>query len=1377
MLTHLQRTNPDRVSGILLCALFLTCQSLSADEKPEFSNTQAGTPLSAEEATARITVPDGFKVSLFAGEPDVQQPISITIDERGRLWVAENYTYAEAAVNFDTRFHDRIVILEDTDNDGRFDKRNVFWDSAQRLTSVEVGFGGVWVLAAPQLLFIPDYDRDDVPDGPPVVILDGWNDGAVRHNIVNGLKWGPDGWLYGRHGILANSLVGRPGATASQRTKLNCCIWRYHPTRETFEVVAHGTTNSWGFDYDQHGQMFFINTVIGHLWHLVPGAHYRRMYGADFNPHIYEYIDQCADHVHWDTGEKWSDIRSGISDTTSAAGGGHAHSGLMIYQGNNWPEPFRHRMYTINFHGRRINSDTLERHGSGYVANHADDVLFANNHWFRGLDLITGPDGGVFVADWSDIGECHENDGVHRTSGRIYKVTYGNPNPDEPGDLSRLTHSDLVRLQTHPNAWQARTARRLLQERTAAGDDMSPIRPALINLFEKSSDDITKLRAMWCLHAIGATDDAWLLQQLTDRNEHVRVWAIRLLNDSGHTGPETVTRLDHLAQSETSGLVRLYLAAALQRLQPQDRWGIASALARRVEDAADKQLALMIWYGIETAVPEDSQMAINFAEISQIPLIRRHIVRRLTGDLESRPEPVNQLLQLIGSRGEAKFQVDVLRGMNDALRGWRRAPTPKAWSRTAAIVLTSSSESVRREARQLGVVFGDGQAVDALRKIAADVKADTESRRSALRSLINENVTEVLPLLKQLFNDSAMVNDVIAGFAAFDDADIPRLVLDRYGRLDPEGRAIAIDSLSSRPSFAAVLLAAVNDGRISATDISAYHARQIRSFQQPTLLAELDRLWGAVRETSADKRSLIAQLQLRLSPDHLAAADPSRGRLLFRKACSSCHVLYGDGGRIGPDLTGANRHNLNYLLENIIDPGASVSKGFQVSTIALHDGRVMTGVVVESSDRVVTVQTQKERLVISRDNIAEIVPQDSSLMPDGLLTQLSAEQICDLFSYVMTTSQVPLPAELPSDRFVTSALTPFWNSSRIHEPLFFIQKDDTSRPSASLMFLPDKIFLVTGATGDTTYESGRDYVYNRDTNSLSLPEGSHIPFTSQEQLYPLMTSDLPKIRRQQGDQTRGIFFDNAAGYHNLQVVVSYEYASGQWRGPVPTFAGDKLPRLMYKLRNQEDVRIVLCGDSISAGYNASKFTGAEPGCPAYGELVAFSLKKRFGSDVTFTNHAVGGWNAARGLQQVNEDRVGDQKPDLVIVAFGMNDVFSRDATTFQQHVKGLMTSIRERSPGTEFILVSSMLGNVEWGMPMEQFYLYRHALQELCGEGVVLADLTAIWEELLKRKTFYDLTGNGVNHPNDFGHRVYAQTILSLLVPAPGNDIAPAAGN
>ncbi|MDQ3624917.1 MAG: hypothetical protein M3463_20960, partial [Verrucomicrobiota bacterium] len=297
--------------AVVAFALLHTPFARAADFPVPFNTEKSASgPMPAQQAAATMKVPPGFHVTLFAAEPDVQQPIALATDTRGRLWVAECYTYAESKVNFETKLRDRIVILEDTDQDGRFDTRKVFWDQGQRLTSVELGFGGAWVTCAPQLLFIPDRNGDDIPDGEPEVKLDGFDGDRIRHTLVNGLRWGPDGWLYGRHGIQATSFVGAPGTPGDQRHKLNCGIWRYHPTRKTFEVVASGTTNPWGMDWNEFGEPFFVNTVIGHFWHVIPGAHYKPMYGEDLNTQVYELIDQCADHYHFDTGQGWTKSRA-----------------------------------------------------------------------------------------------------------------------------------------------------------------------------------------------------------------------------------------------------------------------------------------------------------------------------------------------------------------------------------------------------------------------------------------------------------------------------------------------------------------------------------------------------------------------------------------------------------------------------------------------------------------------------------------------------------------------------------------------------------------------------------------------------------------------------------------------------------------------------------------------------------------------------------------------------------------------------------------------------------------------------------------------------------------------------------------------------------
>jgi acyl-CoA thioesterase-1 len=350
------------------------------------------------------------------------------------------------------------------------------------------------------------------------------------------------------------------------------------------------------------------------------------------------------------------------------------------------------------------------------------------------------------------------------------------------------------------------------------------------------------------------------------------------------------------------------------------------------------------------------------------------------------------------------------------------------------------------------------------------------------------------------------------------------------------------------------------------------------------------------------------------------------------------------------------------------------------------------------------------------------------------------------------------------DEFIATALTPFWRATEIREPLFFIRGTHGETPKCQLLFKPKEVLAVRSATRDKTFEARKDYVVDLVTGTIELPTGSRISVTTYEQMYPLMTSKLPKIARQGGDRTRGIFFGEGAVYHNLQVEVTYRFEPGQWKGPTPKYAGKSLPKTEAKLKAKQPVTLMLCGDSISAGANASLLTKAPPGCPDYGKLTSLALEHHFGSKVTFINHAVGGWTSGNGLQQAKDQHVGKTKPDLVVIAFGMNDVFQRNVAVYEANIRGLMEAIRADAPDAEFILVASMLGNAEWGMPMEQFRLYRDALAKLCGPGVVLADMTSMWEALLKRKRFYDLTGNGVNHPNDFGHCVYAQTLLALLI-------------
>jgi putative membrane-bound dehydrogenase-like protein len=613
-----------------LVAIVATAEPPSLPPGVTNSQKAGDEPPSPKESLAKITLPPGFHAQLFAAEPDVMQPIAIEFDDRGRLWVAECFAYPQwdKKNGVTNPTPDRILIFNDKNGDGIADERKVFLDKGRLITSVLPGFGGVWVLSVPELLFYPDANGDDIPDGPPVAHLDGWTPNA-RHNFVNGLAWGPDGWLYGRHGITTNSFVGKPGAPDSERLLLNCSIWRYHPVTQKFEVVCRGTTNPWGLDWDENGQAFFSNNVIGHFWHVIPGAFYKRMFGEHFNPNLYELMESCSDHLHW-AGAKWQEARGGA--THDALGGGHSHCGLMIYLGDNFPREWRGRAFMGNTHGNRTLFDTIERKGAGYTAKHGGNFLMANDPWFRSTAQYYGPDGGVFVTDWSDLGECHDHDGSHRTSGRIYKVNYGIKTTTAtaaPLDLAKQSDADLIKLLGHANEWQRRHAQRLLQERAAAGKLAKATPAALLKALNSAKSRHDKLRALWACWVTGAIAKEEAGKFLASADEHERWWAIRLLTEDNAPSAWALATFARMAKNDSSAFVRLGLASALQRIQLADRWPIAEALLSRAEDAADKDLPLLIWYGIEPAVAENPARAAALLAKCQIPQVRQFITRRL----------------------------------------------------------------------------------------------------------------------------------------------------------------------------------------------------------------------------------------------------------------------------------------------------------------------------------------------------------------------------------------------------------------------------------------------------------------------------------------------------------------------------------------------------------------------------------------------------------------------------------------------------------------------------------------------------------------------------------------------------------------------------
>jgi len=343
--------------------------------------------------------------------------------------------------------------------------------------------------------------------------------------------------------------------------------------------------------------------------------------------------------------------------------------------------------------------------------------------------------------------------------------------------------------------------------------------------------------------------------------------------------------------------------------------------------------------------------------------------------------------------------------------------------------------------------------------------------------------------------------------------------------------------------------------------------------------------------------------------------------------------------------------------------------------------------------------------------------------------------------------------------------TPIWAGDTMKgESLFFIQESEETRPEAALLFPAKQIATVIQPNTGMVYSEGTDYVLSEDGMRLILPEGSRIVFRTREEMYPAAGAEHSYPAKRDSD--RHMLFGEGHYFHDMQVEVTYTHEPGLWEqrgGYVPKPAVNELPKTREKIQKGQALTIVLLGDSIATGGNASGFVGAPPFMPSFGWLVAERLREQSGCPVTFKNLSVGGMATAWGVEVAPE--VAKENPDLTIVAFGMNDASGRiEKDQYIANTRAIMDTVRAGNPDAEFILVATMTGNPEWtATSYEHYDAYREGLLAVSGNGVAIADVTSVWKELLKHKPFTSITGNGVNHPNDFGHRLYAQVILGLL--------------
>jgi putative membrane-bound dehydrogenase-like protein len=1011
----IHRQSREAIDPVTAARLKTPLPSDAAVPLPPFQRPSEG--LEPEAAAAQFTVPNGFTVDLVAGEPNLHQPVAFCFDSRGRIWVAEAHTYPQRAAEGQGR--DVIRILEDADGDGSFESRKTFATGLNLVSGLEVGFGGVYVGAAPQLLFIPDADGDDVPDGPAKILLDGFGY-QDTHETINTFTWGPDGWLYGCQGVFTQSLIGAPGTPADHRIPFNAGMWRYHPVRHQFEVFAAGTSNPWGIAFNDLGQAFVTACVIPHAYHMIQGGRYQRQAGQHFNPYTFDDIKTIADHAHYAGNIAdhawWGRNEAVEDDATSAAGGGHAHCGALIYQGDNWPVAYRGALLMHNIHGNRINADILRADGTGYVASHSRDLAFANDPWFRGIGMQLGPDGALYLIDWYDANACHRNSPEiwDRTNGRMYRVRFGEYQP-RPVDLEAASADQLFDLLTHENEWQVRMARLQLAMRAASGAQLENVRQRLLGTVSDATTTTPhRLNYLWAAHGIRPIEAEEAVDLLRHGDAMVRAWTIQLVCERGRPSDAVMQMLAAMTQDERALEVRLYLASALDRLAAANAndatlWAMAEGLAGHGDSQFDQNLPLMVWYAVEPLVAADPQRAMRLAASTRIPLVQRFLYRRAASD----PSLVDELVTAMAGEADDERMKTMIAELVAASPKLGKITMPAAWPKIVSRAAKFEDEGVRRSIQSLSVSFGDSSIFPLLRSTVTDPTADEAVRREALETLARGADPQLESVAIAALDDPRLATTALPLLARFDSKKIPQLILDRYESWDPSMRRAALDTLASRPSHAAALMEAIADQRIARTELSAVHAGKIRQLGDESLDQELERLWGRVGDTPDDIAKKIVAMREVYTPTVLAAANPHRGRALFAKSCGQCHKLFGEGSDIGPDLTGANRGSIDYLLENILAPNAIVGKDYQAVAVLTLDGRVITGLLREQSDAAIVLHDAEKLITIPRSTIDTISETVRSVMPEGILNPMSNEEIGDLLAYLQSTSQVMAAGTVP----------------------------------------------------------------------------------------------------------------------------------------------------------------------------------------------------------------------------------------------------------------------------------------------------------------------------------------------------------------------------
>lgn len=975
-------------------------------------------PTAPDQAVKLFKLPAGLSIELIASEPKVSQPLFLSWDSAGRLWVVQYRQYQYPAglkvVRFDQHLRavfdktpaappnhvpgaDVISVLEDTDRDGVFDNHRDVITGLNIATSVAVGQGGIWVMNPPYLLFYPDQNQDCIPDSDPEVHLSGFGL-QDTHSVANSLMFGPDGWLYGANGSTTGGTVISGGSPALAFE--GQCIWRYHPVSKKFEIYAEGGGNTFSLDIDAYGRVFSGTNGGGTRgWYYPQGSYSQKNWGKHgplTNPFAFGFLNAMK--------FQGDDRRF--------------PQAFLVYDGGLFGEGFEgaiiapNSMCNLVWHSRRYPD------GSTFRTVDEPNLVESSDRWFRPVYGGVGPDGAVYLADWYDTRLSHVSpvDDWHKESGRIYRVApIGSKdsnlasNSDQgtsqrllpTQDLSKLNASQLIDNFKHPNKWVRQRASLELGWRgvkSQAG--------RLVDLVREQGS----LEALWALGNLHLLSSELAAEFLSSPQPHIRRWTARLLGDRG----EGINELGKLAVVESDVEVRSQLAATAKRISTPFALPVIAGLLQHEQDIDDPTIPLMIWWALE-AHAKDFDSIEQFLRDSQVwksKIMREVIAERLmqryaaTGTTQD----IERCARLLELPIDAQSRDTMIGGLNKAFQG-RSLPLslPKVVQEALKAYRDArGSDGVILAARQ-----GDQAALQRSLAWLRDGKVDMGLRIEAAAVLGQQRFAAAVDPLVALAtgrgaDDPALQRVALQALVNFDSDLIGKQLTAAFDSTISDEHSLretASRTLASRKSWALMLLKELNQWRIRKKDVPADVVVQLRSYSDPAVQVEVERAFGKVQsisspEQAAEIERLSQLIRPALQPNAISA-NLDAGEKLFTDRCGKCHQLFGKGEMVGPKLDSYDRRNLQFWLNAIVAPSIEIREGYQMYQLLTLDGRVLTGLIAAQDLNSVTLrQADGQLITVGTDQVDQMQAMKSSLMPEGLLKDLSEQQLLQLFAYL-----------------------------------------------------------------------------------------------------------------------------------------------------------------------------------------------------------------------------------------------------------------------------------------------------------------------------------------------------------------------------------------